>query len=414
MKKESIFFTITITFVIALLLVLVSFSVLYKVNQKREEHYMNKSMMDTAKILLRELRFNGISDDLKESLEAMNLSLILNKREQKKIIEDKNLKHFPLKSRGKFRARVERLELNSKHYLYVQTPRDTFILLNNNELATHKSIIFSIFILILTAFITMYITTLRKLKPLKELQQKVQGFGDEEFNIECASSKKDEISLLANEFDKSAKKLKSIKESRNVFIRNIMHELKTPIAKGKFLTELPQTEENSEKMKKVFYRLESMISEFASIEELLSSKNTLETKKYYLEDIIDNSMDILMCDENQVLKEYEDIKIDVDFKLFCIAIKNLLDNGIKYSEDKQVKVRTEDEKIIFSNRGEKLEHSFQSYFEPFFKGSDIKSNQSFGLGLYITKHILDAHNYRLEYIFKDAINEFIIYKEDSE
>ena len=36
----------------------------------------------------------------------------------------------------------------------------------------------------------------------------------------------------------------------NVFIRNIMHELKTPITKGKIIVELPNSEENDEKLKK--------------------------------------------------------------------------------------------------------------------------------------------------------------------
>ena len=47
-----------------------------------------------------------------------------------------------------------------------------------------------------------------------------------------------------------------------------MHELKTPITKGRFLTQLEQNPENNEKLKSVFNRLESLINEFASIEEL--------------------------------------------------------------------------------------------------------------------------------------------------
>ena len=83
---------------------------------------------------------------------------------------------------------------------------------------------------------------------------------------------------MANEFKKSALKLKSLKEARNIFIRNIMHELKTPITKGKFLTQLELNTENNEKLKSVFNRLESLINEFASIEELISSNKSIEKK----------------------------------------------------------------------------------------------------------------------------------------
>ncbi|MDX9757272.1 MAG: ArsS family sensor histidine kinase, partial [Sulfurimonas sp.] len=223
------------------------------------------------------------------------------------------------------------------------------------------------------------------------------------------TSNNDEISQLSNEFYKSAKKLKKLKESRNVFIRNIMHELKTPITKGKFLMQLPQTDQNVESMQKVFYRLESLINEFASIEELISTKKELEIKNYYLEDIIDNAVDILMCNDDEVIKEFENIKIDVDFNLFSIAVKNLLDNGVKYSKDKKIVIKNDADKLIFENEGIELSYPIENYFEPFFRGGDAKSNQSFGLGLYIVKHILDAHNLKLKYEYENNINRFIIF-----
>ena len=115
-----------------------------------------------------------------------------------------------------------------------------------------------------------------------------------------------------------------------------------------------------------------------------------------------------MCDEDEVIMKFENIKINVDFNLFAIAMKNLLDNGIKYSSNKQVTIKTKDNKIIIENIGEKLNYPLEDYFEPFFKGDDTKSNQSFGLGLYIIKHILDANGYTIEYLYQDGINRFII------
>ncbi len=128
----------------------------------------------------------------------------------------------------------------------------------------------------------MYINTLKKLLPLKELKDKVINFGDEKFDFELSnSSSKDEVTLLANEFKKSAQKLKNIKESRNIFIRNIMHELKTPITKGKFLLQLEKSDENIEKLKMVFNRLESLINEFATIEKLISQNRVLRKEELF-------------------------------------------------------------------------------------------------------------------------------------
>ena len=274
MKKDSIIFAITVTFVISLILILISFLVLYIGSQKREEHYMQKSSSDATQLFFREFRINGLTKELEEELKIMNFSMITDTLKQNNILNDERLVH--VRERTTRRARFEQLKLNGKYYVYIQTPRGNVVLVNNNKNTNHQSTILIIFSVIFLAFIFLYITTLKKLKPLRVLKEKVQSFGNEEFEIDCETTKQDEISLLANEFSKSAKKLKNLKESRNIFIRNIMHELKTPITKGKFLTQLPQTEENGEKMQKVFYRLEALINEFASIEELISSKKVLD------------------------------------------------------------------------------------------------------------------------------------------
>lgn len=409
MNKNSIIFTITITFIIALILILISFVGLYKVSEKREEFFMIERSMDATKLFMRDFKHRGLTQELEEDLKLINFSIIIDPVQQKKVLDNSNAKYEEVHIRGRGGAKIQPFRLDNSHYMYIQTRRGNVILEDNNKPERHIGSIIIIFAVVLFTFVFLYITTLKKLKPLKTLKNKVQNFGDEEFDISCASEKKDEISLLANEFDKSAKKLKKLKESRNVFIRNIMHELKTPITKGKFLAELPQNKENNSKMQKVFYRLESLISEFASIEELISTKKVLQKKEYHLADIVDNSVDILMCDEEDVIKEFENIKVNVDFRLFCIAVKNILDNGIKYSPNNKVVVKTQDKRIIFENIGKELLYPLQAYYEPFFKADSVKSNQSFGLGFYIINNILNANGYKLEYKYEQGINRFIIY-----
>ena len=406
MSRDSIIFTISVTFFIALLLVLLSFGILYKVSEQREENSWQKRNMQAAKMLLREFHRKGITKELEEDLELINYSIVSPEMQQK-IVENPNLQSQKPYKKHKHYMQMQELKLDGKHYVYIQSKRGDILLLNNNEMHSYSHLIFVLFVSIFFIFLLLYLTTLQKLKPLKSLKQKVENFGDEEFDISCASDKKDEISLLANEFDKSAKKLKKLRDSRNIFIRNIMHELKTPITKGKFLTELASTKENNLKMQKVFYRLESLINEFASIEELISTKKILQIRDYSLMDIIDNAVDILMCDEKSVAKEFENINIKVDFKLFSIAIKNLIDNAIKYSPDKKVSIKIENSKIVFQNRGKALEYELQRYYEPFFSSSKAET-EGFGLGLYIIENILSASGYSLGYEYKNGLNIFTL------
>ena len=118
-----------------------------------------------------------------------------------------------------------------------------------------------------------------------------------------------------------------------------------------------------------------------------------------------------MVEDEHVISKYENKKLEINFKLFSIAVKNLIDNAIKYSPSKEVIIKTQDENIIFENSGNELKFPLENYFEPFFSNED-KQKDSFGLGLYIIHNILKANNYTLEYEYLNGINRFICKKDE--
>jgi two-component system OmpR family sensor kinase len=375
-------------------------------NQKRVEHHLFEKYSPIAKMVFRQhYRFGGINQKFKENFIALNYELFTKKGQISAITY--NPKTIVL-AQKKFKDTLIRvLQVNDRQFLYLKRKKKTFLVEDKNEtLQNPKIFILLVFAIILITLILSFIVTLRKLKPLKILKEKVGNLGDENFDFECCdTSRKDEVSQLGMEFKKTARKLKDIKEARNVFIRNIMHELKTPITKGKFLTEIERNEQNDEKLKEVFNRLEALINEFASIEELISSAKNIEKNHYFLDDLIDNAKDSLMLEDDVITGHFVNKKLEVNFKLFSIAVKNLIDNAIKYSPDKKVNIETEDEDVIFLNSGEKLKHDLEKYYEPFFANEE-KIQNSFGLGLYIVHNILKANNYSLTYEHKDGINIF--------
>mgnify|MGYP003527089316 FL=1 len=405
MNKNSIIFSTTLNFLITSLLLIVSFVFLlshenFKKNEQIFERYKPIIKMVSGKKFY-------FDKDFHKNLLDMNYELFESKEEIKNILS--NNKKIIFARSNKHNETFKIFEIDGKIYLFFEK-LDTQILIKDLDSQNLTNSFYTIFVFVslLIVITILYINTLKKLLPLKELKDKVINFGDEKFDFELSnSSSKDEVTLLANEFKKSAQKLKNIKESRNIFIRNIMHELKTPITKGKFLLQLEKSDENIEKLKMVFNRLESLINEFATIEELISQNRVLEKKSYFLEDLLDNAKDILMIDDNCVKNSYENIKLNVNFKLFSIAIKNLIDNAIKYSNDKKVEVLTQNEDILFVNSGKKLEGDFEKYLEPFYSKS---SNESFGLGLYIVFNILKANGYNLLYKYEDSKNIFTIKK----
>ncbi|MBY0541049.1 MAG: ArsS family sensor histidine kinase [Campylobacterales bacterium] len=412
MNRQSIFFTISVSFIISICLVIISFLILITHDYRMKEGQLLDKYVPVMKMINRQEK-SKIDDEFIKSLEEINYKLYIYTTDINAITYNPKTQILFEKVHPKSDDIFRVLSLNDKNYIYMKKRGETLLIEDNNSSNSNSHIyIILVFAILFITIILVYLITLRKLMPLKILKDKVKTLGDENFDFECCNTDgKDEVSLLAVEFKKSAEKLKSLKEARNIFIRNIMHELKTPITKGKFLTQLEQNEQNNEKLKSVFNRLESLINEFASIEELISSNKNIEKRFYYLDDIVDNAKDILMVEDESVISKYENKKLEINFKLFSIAVKNLIDNAIKYSPNKEVLIKTENENIIFENSGEELKYPLEKYFEPFFSNED-KQKDSFGLGFYIISNILKANNYSLEYEYIDGINRFICKKDN--
>lgn len=410
MNRQSIFFTISISFIISIFLVIISFLILITHDYRMKEGQLLDKYIPVTKMINRQDEI-GFDEEFIKSLEEINYKLFIQISEINSITSNPKIKVLFERINPKHGDVFKILSLNDINYIYLKKKGEIILIQDNNTTYSSSHIyIMLVFAILFITIILVYLITFRKLMPLKILKDKVKTLGDENFDFECCNTdRKDEVSLLAKEFKKSALKLKSVKEARNIFIRNIMHELKTPITKGKFLTQLEQNVENNEKLKSVFNRLESLINEFASIEELISSNKNIEKRFYYLDDIVDNAKDILMVEDEHVILEYENKKLEINFKLFSIAVKNLIDNAIKYSPSKEVFIKTQGENIIFENSGNELKHPLENYFEPFFSNED-KQKDSFGLGLYIIHNILKANNYTLEYEYVNGINRFICKK----
>lgn len=265
-------------------------------------------------------------------------------------------------------------------------------------------VLFSIDILLLWFF--MFIE--KKLKPLISLKKDMKNLSNGNLQISTKTDGKDEISQVAKEFDIALKQLKELRDSRNLFLRNIMHEFKTPITKGRLITDIYEDSERKFILIRVFQRLEYLLSEFAKIEELTSGKITLDKRKYYVVDLIEQAFDILLLEEDVIEVEYShELKIEVDFELFSIALKNLIDNAIKYKTEQKPKIIINEDSIQIINRGKELSKDIKEYFKPF--NHDYETATSgLGLGLYISNNIIKIHKFELNYIYEDGYHNFFI------
>jgi two-component system OmpR family sensor kinase len=247
---------------------------------------------------------------------------------------------------------------------------------------------------------------LQKLKPLIILRRKISAFGDGNMDISFKMKGSDEIALIANELESAREKINTLLESRTLFLRNLMHELKTPIAKGTIATQMLPSQKLKDRFVSIFGRLESLVNEFALIEEVTSLHDRINFKEYRLVDIIDGAIDMAMVDRSSVSVEVDgSIKIQASYRLYTTAIKNMIDNGIKYSTDAHVNIKIVNNELCFESKGECIKHPLQYYIEPFTK--DNPSKNSYGLGLYLVDSILKVHGEVLAHEYRDGVNCFI-------
>ncbi|MGL5414254.1 MAG: sensor histidine kinase [Clostridium sp.] len=264
----------------------------------------------------------------------------------------------------------------------------------------------------------------RFITPMGKLQQGVRKIAEGDYTVRLKSTEKNEVELLTKEFNKMAERLedgekikKEYEENRKFLITNISHDLKTPITSingyVEGLLEGVVKEENVENYLKVIKtnaeymnRLIDDLFLFSKLDmqkiEFIFSKTNI---KLYLEDIVEEFYFIL--EEKKIKCTYvfdipENMYVNIDGKRLYRALRNILDNGIKYGrgkEDLEIEISLYNDFdnvfIGITDNGYGIEKDqVDKIFKRFYRVDKerTKDFNSTGLGLAITKEIIDAHN----------------------
>lgn len=247
---------------------------------------------------------------------------------------------------------------------------------------------------------------LKLLSPLKKITKKIENFSSGNFNSRIDIVSNDEMGTLSKAFNTMAASLEGLIKSREELLRDIGHELRTPIAKGKFLIQKIEDSEQKELLEKIFSDLEVLTSELIELEKLNSTELNIST--FSAETLITEALSKLYIEKesNITLLIEEDFKIDADLHYLSIALKNLLDNALKYATELPITIRASKQKLYIINRGKKLSKEFEYYLEPFTQ--ELSQRDGFGLGLSIVSKIINKHNFLLSYTHKDEENIFCL------
>lgn len=353
------------------------------------------------RLLIKEMRSTGEIPTV--LLKEFRLKMVKN-AEKHEILQNAHIIKHDIGPRHR-RVHREFLVYKGHQYLHIKS-RKLNVLLEDEQTFMGRFLT-PIFVLIgiLFLLVMMYLLLRRSLVPLKKLESDIVNYGEGRLKDYTYLSKKDEVSLASNAFYRAVEKVETLKSSRELFIRNLFHELNTPVTKGKILTEIVEEPKTKEMMESIFSRLSLLLKELAQMEKLTSESYTISKKTIRIQDLIDEASDLLYLEE-QVKTNVSDEMIEADFVLMSLVFKNLIDNGYKYGKAFEIKVIND--RISFISTGKALDEELAFYTEAFSKGREINTQKGFGLGLYIVSEILKKHGLGFSYEHKSGQNIFII------
>ena len=221
--------------------------------------------------------------------------------------------------------------------------------------------------------------------------------------------RKDELSLLGNDFDHMAEKLQSLVESQQHLLHHVSHEIRSPIARLQAIVALAhqqpdQKEKNLARIEEELIRMESLVSELLTLARLESKTADIPQEEIdlnkMLEQLIEDCQELIQQNQqNLTLDLAEDINILGNEALLYRAFDNIIRNACLYSGNGSqinIKLHRSDKKHIqltVSDNGKGIKETELAFlFEPFYRGSSNQHIKGTGLGLAITRQIIERHN----------------------
>lgn len=404
MKNISITSFIHLIFTIAFIALIALFSLYLKLEtQMFQKNQENRYLLISNSFLTKFSHHPDDSSILKLS-KKLNLTPVKNRKKNLQVL---NKAKVIFKKEEAF-SRIRVFELDKDYYIYIQSIGYNLMYLINIEKNYKLYIAASVLILTVLLILSIYIAILKKLKPLKNLHTQIIKFSKGDLGVKLEDLSKDEIGQISQSFNEAIKNINQLINSKNLFMKNILHELKTPITKGLFLANMLETknEEDKKTLIKTFNTMNSIINQLSNIEKLKNLHLNIKKEQIDMDKLFEQLFVILDINKQELIINKKECTVIANKELFATMLKNLIENALKYSVKKPVTVDIGKDKISVKSYGEMLQKPLEHYTQAFIQGK--KNSKGFGLGLYIVQEISDLHKFKLHYSYESGQNVFTI------
>jgi two-component system OmpR family sensor kinase len=401
-RNLSISAFINIIFSLAFLATLITFSLFISFDKQKHEINQQNRYELIAENFLSSFQNLPTTESLLKLFKKFHVRPLEDRDEKLAIIKNAQELTITQNYLGTYRV----YKFDQQYYIYVQQYGYNIMLKDIRNHNYSMAIIIAAFILSLVTILFLYAILKRKLKPLKLLNKQIIEFSNGNKDIKIKAVSNDEIGTIAKSFNEAINIINNQTKSKDLFMRNMMHELKTPITKAMFIAETLDNEQTRDNLQRAFRRMDDIIKELATVEKLSSQNNMIYKEQTSFFNIYTKTLEIMMVTPENIASKIKGFQFEVDVSMFSIALKNLIDNAIKFSPNNKAIINASKEQIEISSLGEPLKYDLDYYTEAF--SQEEKRSDGFGLGLYIVKTIVNLHGYKLIHHYKDGKNYFII------
>ena len=314
-------------------------------------------------------------------------------------------------------------------YVVVSTP-----ISEASKMATQVANFFLIglsVVTVLTAMMMVFLAS-RQSGPLREMAKAARSFGhgDLDARVHLHGQHPEEIRELALAFNNMASSLQKSEYSRQEFVANVSHELKTPMTTiGGYIDGILDGTIPPEKSRHYMHivsaetkRLSRLVRSMLDISQL-QGEGGIPQEKMSRFDMEECAGQMLITFEQKILAKELDVQVDFpEYPVYTVAnrdyisqvIYNLLDNAVKFCPTGgtlQLALEVSDSKIFVSvgNDGETIPaEELSLLFDRFHKidKSRTENRDGWGLGLYIVKTIIGLHGEDISVTSIDGVTKF--------
>jgi two-component system sensor histidine kinase CpxA len=272
---------------------------------------------------------------------------------------------------------------------------------------------------IVTALATLLVSTIvcfllaRYLSdPIRHLRAATRSIAAGNLGVRVASlmgSRRDELGMLARDFDLMAERLRALLASHRELLRDVSHELRSPLARLQIALGLARRpnanlEQEFDRIEQETARLDELIGEILSLSRLDDPARAQVMEPVNLEELIETQVDNARVESEPrsihvLIRAMAPLSIQGDRELLYRAVENVLRNAVRFSPaggmvEVAVERTLERALIRIRDHGPGVPNELLArIFEPFFSVASARDRESsgYGIGLAITARVAALH-----------------------